>query len=92
MTNGVPEPVLRASLKVLHVAAYTTRNWTLSEETSRKQINALWEAIHEIPDLLTRWHPDAEAELLAYLKEYDEKWDAPRLTEIYRQELNRQQG
>jgi hypothetical protein len=56
-----PEPILRAALRVLHVAAYTTRNWTLAEDISRKQINALWEAIHEIPDLITRWSGDEES-------------------------------
>jgi len=30
--------------RVLHVAAYTTRNWTMGEEISRKQISDLWEA------------------------------------------------
>ena len=78
-----PEPVLKAALRVLHVAAYTTRNWTVSDEVSRKQINDLWEAIHEIPDLLKRWNPNAEGELVGYLKEYGKKWDDPNLLGIY---------
>lgn len=78
-----PEPILRGALRVLHVAGYTTRNWTLSDEVSRKQINDLWEAIHEIPDLLKRWQPDAEDELRMYLKEYDDKWPQPGLLSIY---------
>jgi hypothetical protein len=82
-----PEKILKASLRVLFVAAYTTRNWTLSEDVSRKQINDLWEAIHEIPDLLKRWRADAETELLMYLKEYNEKWDAPNLLEVYQEGL-----
>jgi len=83
-----PEPILRASLRVLHVAAYTTRNWTLSDDISRKQINALWEAIHEIPDLLKRWRgDDSLAELRMYLKEYDQRWPSPRLEETFDQAL-----
>jgi len=31
MGQIAPEPTLRAALRVLHVAAYTTRNWTLSD-------------------------------------------------------------
>ena len=55
-----PEPILRAALRVVFVAAYTTRNWALNEDISRKQIYDLWEAIHEIPDLITRWRDDEE--------------------------------
>ena len=81
MNQLAPEPILRAALRVLHVAAYTTRNWSLSEDISRKQINDLWEAIHEIPDLLKRWDRPAEceAELMMYLREYDSKWKQPGL-------------
>ncbi len=78
-----PDPILKAALKVLHVAGYTTRNWTASEEISRKQVYDLWEAIHEIPDLLKRWTPDAESELIMYLREYNKKWPAPDLLSIY---------
>jgi hypothetical protein len=83
------EPILRAALRVLHVAAYTTRNWTLSDDISRKQINDLWEAIHEIPDLLKRWDvpEQCEAELKMYLREYDCKWQTPKLEAIYQQAL-----
>jgi hypothetical protein len=85
-----PEPVLRAALRVLHVAAYTTRNWTLSEEVSRKQINDLWEAIHEIPDLIKRWRGDEEGlrELRMYFREYRERWPYPDLGGIFDQALN----
>jgi hypothetical protein len=90
MSNALaPEPILRAALRVLFVAGYTTRNWTLSEEISRKQINALWEAIHEIPDLINKWrdHEDCLRELRMYLQEYDQRWSFPRLEEIFDQEL-----
>ena len=82
-----PEPILRAALRVVFVAAYTTRNWTCSDEVPRKQINDLWEALHEVPDLVTRWRGDAEEELLRYFHEYDEKWPEPRLRAIYDQAL-----
>lgn len=80
-----PEEILKGALRVLHVAGYTTRNWTIRDEVSRKQINDLWEAIHEIPGLLKRWRPDAEDELKMYLREYNEKWPAPNLMAIYEQ-------
>lgn len=82
-----PEPILRAALRVLFVASYETRNWTLGEEVSRKQINDLWEAIHVIPDLVGRWREGAEDELLRYLDEYDQKWPSPRLRGIYEHAL-----
>jgi len=82
-----PEPILRAALRVVFVAAYTTRNWTCGDEVTRKQINDLWEALHEVPDLVTRWRDDAESELLRYFDGYDGKWPEPRLRAIYDQAL-----
>lgn len=90
MSNELaPEPILRAALRVVHVAAYTTRNWTIAECVSRKQIYDLWEAIHEIPDLIKRWRGDEASlrELKMYLREYDERWDSPKLEEIFDQAL-----
>jgi hypothetical protein len=55
----------------------------LHEGVERQQINDLWEAVHEIPALLTRWCPDAEAELIRYLDEYEQKWPEPRLKALY---------
>jgi hypothetical protein len=81
-----PEPILRAALRVLHVAAYTTRNWTLADDVvPRQQINALWEAIHEIPDLIKRWRGNEESlrEMRMYLQEYDRRWGFPKLEEIF---------
>jgi hypothetical protein len=78
-----PEKILHGALRVLFIAAVYTRNWTLADEVSRKQINDLWEAVHEIPDLLTRWGADSEAELLRYLDEYMEKWREPNLKAAY---------
>jgi len=78
-----PDRILKAALEVLFTCAYTTRNWTLDETVSREQINALWDAVHNIPSLLTRWRPDAEAELLMYFEEYKEKWPEPDLKVRY---------
>jgi len=91
MSNPLaPEPILNAALQVFHVAAYTTRNWALTEDVSRKQIYDLWEAIHEIPDLIRRWRSDGESvqELRMYLQEYDKRWDAPKLEVIFDQALH----
>lgn len=48
-----------------------------------RQVYDLWEAIHEVPDLVTRWRDDAEEELLKCFDEYDGKWAAPGLRAIY---------
>ena len=85
MAVFAPPSILRAALRVLFVCSYTTRNWTLNDDVSRKQINDLWEAVHEIPDLLCRWRNDAEAELLNYLDEYNQRWPSPNLRAIYEQ-------
>lgn len=78
-----PEKIMRAALNVIFVSGVFTRNWTLADEISRAQINDLWEAIHEIPDLLTRWQDGAEDELLKYLREYDSKWPDLNLERRY---------
>jgi hypothetical protein len=54
-----------------------TRNWTLTEDVPRAQINALWDALHNVPDLLTRWHADADDELFTYFDEYNEQFAEP---------------
>ena len=84
-----PANILEAALVTLHVCAYTTRNWTLGDAVSRKQINDLWEAVHEIPSLITRWHDGAETILLSYLDEWDEKWPQPCLKVRYLQVRDR---
>ena len=86
MSNPLaPEPILRAALRVVHVAAYTTRNWAMAEGVSRKQIYDLWEAIHEIPELIKRWRGEEESlrELRMYLQEYDQRWESPKLESIF---------
>jgi hypothetical protein len=87
MTPLAPEPILRAALYVVHVAAYTTRNWTYRDGWPRQQVYDLWEALHEVPSLVARWRPDAERELLMYFDEYDRKWPTPRLREMYQFQL-----
>jgi hypothetical protein len=88
-----PSDVMFATLKTLFCAAYTTRNWTLGEEVTRKQINDLWEALHNVPDLLTRWEgSQTEEEIVSYLREYSEKWKAPDLLERYKIHLNEAKG
>lgn len=84
-----PDDVLRGALHVLFIAGVYTRNWTLNDEVSRRQINDLWEALHEVPDLLTRWHDDSSQELERYLQEYKEKWDEPDLEAAYRDGMMR---
>ena len=72
-----------AALKVLHCAAYTTRNWGLDDTIDRRQIYDLWEAVHDIPDLLTRWDADSERLLHLYFREYTDKWKNPDLPFYY---------
>jgi hypothetical protein len=86
-TVMAPEPILRAALRVVFVASYTTRNWTRTEEVPRQRVYDLWEAIHEVPDLVCRWRADAERELLMYFDEYDAKWPDPKLRAIYQAAL-----
>jgi len=86
MAQLAPPDVMKGALRVLYVAAYTTRNWTLNEDISRKQINDLWEAIHEIPSVLNHWRfEESEREMEIYLAEYARKWKSPNLIAIYKQ-------
>jgi hypothetical protein len=90
-----PPAIIRAALRVLHVAAFTTRNWSLpGSGVTPKQINDLWEAIHEVPDILMRWDnpKEREEEVLRCLREYNEKWPNPDLLEIYRQFKDEEDG
>jgi hypothetical protein len=90
--NLAPEDITRGALRVLYVAAFTTRNWTLNDEISREQINDLWEALHNVPDLLTRWNgtPEMEKELEGYFAEYTNKWKTPDLVSMYKQYKKKQ--
>ena len=84
-----PPHILFAAMKVVYCAAYTTRNWAMDDQISRKQIYDLWEAVHEIPDLLTRWRgAESERELHLYLAEYAAKWKNPDLQGRYQSFLD----
>lgn len=82
-----PERIVRAALRVLHVAGYTTRNWTAGAEAPTQRVFDLWEALHEVPGLVTRWRDDAEEKLLRYFDEYDAQWPEPRLRSVYEEAL-----
>jgi hypothetical protein len=90
--NLAPEDITRGALRVLYVAALTTRNWTLSDEISRKQLNDLWESLHEVPNLLMRWDgtPEMEKELESYFAEYTKKWKTPDFVSMYKQYKKKQ--
>jgi hypothetical protein len=85
MTPLPPEHVVRGGLHVLFIAACATRNATTSGPVPWVRINALWEAVHEIPAVLVRWRDDAETELLRYLDEYDDQFDDLHLRAAYEQ-------
>jgi len=85
MSQLAPEPVVRGALRVLFLAGCYTRNWTLEADPPVGKINALWEALHEIPDLLCRWRPDAETQLRRYLLEFDESHAGSDLQGCYEQ-------
>jgi len=87
MTPLAPEHIVRGGLHLLFVAACATRNATIAEPLPRARLNALWEAVHEIPALLARWRDGAETELLRYLDEYDDQFDDLHLRATYEQAL-----
>ena len=62
-------------------------DFAFNPDLNRQQVYDLWEALHEVPSLVTRWRLDAEEELLMYLDEYDRKWPTPRLREMYERHL-----
>ena len=86
-----PERIVRAALRVLHVAGYTTRNWardaarqgTAGAEAPTQRVFDLWEALHPVPETLLWWTGDAERRLLMYFDGYDAKWPEPRLRALY---------
>lgn len=85
MQPQAPEACVRGVLRVMHVAAVWTRNMAKDDGTSREQIYDLWEAVHELPSLVTHWGKGSEAFLLICLRGYDEEWGAPNLRTIYEQ-------
>lgn len=79
-----PPHIMFAALHVLHYAAYTTRNWGTDESIDRRQICDLWEAMHNVPIVLTHWRgKESEAEILLCFEEYTEMWKEPHLLGRY---------
>jgi len=82
----VPKDVLAAALYTLHWALVYCRNITISPSVdSRRQVNEIMEATHEIPDFLANWHLHSLDELRLHLNCFDSsKWvGAPNLTKIF---------
>ena len=84
--QAAPEDIQRGICAVLYLAAYTTRNWALDESIPRKQIHDLWDAIHNLPNMLHRWRDnptdplqDSMQELLMYFRCYNDKYAKPNL-------------
>lgn len=72
-----PEPILTAGMEVVHQALVCCRNWTLTEMVSRRQINELMEAVHEILAMLMRWGDGRLDELKTHLSGFRaERWRA----------------
>ena len=76
-----PEPYLSAYLKVLQTAILVARRMAWEgqyhgeipvEEIDR--LADLMDAVHNIPDLLTRWEECDEPRLREFLEMWDEKW------------------
>lgn len=81
-----PEREMKAALRILHIAGVITRNSMLSEDVPREQMYDLWEALHELPSVLTRWEERSEAEVLAWFADYNQKWKQPDLRTMWREE------
>ncbi len=49
------EPILRTALRVLHVASFGTRNWTLPTHfqgvATQQRINDLWETLGDLTQI-----------------------------------------
>src|SRR5206468_3224473 len=80
-----PEPQIKACLAVMCRAAlagrllgYEGSKTGLSPERSA-QLADLMDAVHNIPDLMTRWGECDEVLLVAMLKDYDRRW-SPAIT------------
>ena len=81
-----PKDVLAAALYTLHRALVHCRNITISpDEESRRQVNEIMEATHEIPDFLANWHLHTLDEVRLQLSCFDSgKWiGAPNLTKLF---------
>jgi hypothetical protein len=76
----IPEPKLRACLAVLHSACIRARLLGYEGQTAglppdRAELLAdLMDAVHNLPDLITRWPSCDELLLRGMLQSFDDKW------------------
>ncbi len=84
-----PEPILRAALDTVGWACIFIRNQTIREGAPTKMINDAMEAVHEVPQMLTRWRPDTLEEIRVHLGCFPaSQWqDAPDLVAFFEQRL-----
>jgi len=85
-----PQPILDAALLTLHRALIYTRNVTLHPDPSTsKQVNAIMEAFHEIPDFLAHWDNHNLDELRLHLRYFDQtRWiGAPDFAQVFEARL-----
>jgi hypothetical protein len=73
----------------MHFAAHITRNWMIRQDFPREQMQALWEAVHTIPESVKRWRGEESLlEMRARLRNYDEHWNFPKLYQVFDEALN----
>ena len=92
-----PEPILHAVLYTVHRATVSCRNWSLSDDISREQINELMEAVHELPQIVRNWDSSSLDEIMTHLRCFEPaKWRAridtelhsvPDVAEIFQQQM-----
>jgi hypothetical protein len=86
-----PDPILDAALLTLHRALIHARNLTLHPDSSAlQQVNALMEAVHEIPEFLAHWDRHNLDELRMHLRCFDHtRWPgAPNFSQLFELRLN----
>lgn len=69
-----PEPYLSAALYLLQKVALFIRN--SADQISAENLSDLGDAIHVIPETLTRYGPKFDEQMIRelFLKPYDQKW------------------
>ena len=81
----IPHKNLRACLAVLHSACIRARLLGYEGETHglpadrARLLVDLMDAVHELPNLATRWPDCNELLLRGILREFDEKWPSERI-------------
>ncbi len=86
-----PDYILEAVMDTLEWAMVYCRNYTLREKPDINQINELMEAIHEVPNIASRWPEGALDEIKLHLGCFDyEKWkDSPNLVSYFENAIER---